>query len=189
MLFRSLLIGSGRMEQLLRGITKGRKASRVIVCVALTGLIIITAWTGIYYVAFTLILGATALLWRFAQRATWRALALDSIPLILIAVIAVLGFLPSIAATATDPPLAQLSERLPYESVVFAGNLAVALLPIPQSNLPGLGAYNSAVVEAIAAGGWGEATKPANYGTWITLTAVIVIVGGLIARRSEEHTS
>ena len=183
-----LLIGSGRFEQIIRKIRKPQTSTKtkVLTLLAFAVMIIITAWTGVYYVAFTLILGAAALLWRFAHKARIKYLLVDAIPFTSIAIIAIIGFLPSILATRADPPLAQLSERLPYESVLFAGNLAVAVLPIPQSSLPGFDFYNSSVVEAIAAAGWGESTAITNHGTWITALALFVILIGLIVRTRRQ---
>lgn len=179
-----LLVGSGRFEQIIRKLRKPTttRRTKVLTLAVFAVMIIITAWTGVYYVAFTLILGAAALVWRFAHRARWRDLGIDAIPFASIAILAIIGFLPSILTTRGDPPLAVLSERLPYESVIFAGNLAVALLPLPQSSLPGFDFYNSSVVEAIAAAGWGESTAITNHGTWITTLALLVIVIALIAR-------
>ena len=179
-----LLIGSGRFEQIIRTLRKPTTSTKTKILTLLTFavMILITAWTGVYYVAFTLILGAAALLWRFANKAKIKYLLVDAIPFAAIGILAIIGFLPSILTTQGDPPLAQLSERLPYESVIFAGNLAVAVLPIPQSNLPGLDFYNASVVEAIAAAGWGESTSITNHGTWITTLALIVILIALIVR-------
>ncbi len=179
-----LLVGSGRFEQIIRKLRKPSttRRTKVLTLGVFAVMIIITAWTGVYYVAFTLILGAAALVWRFAHRARWRDLGIDAIPFGSIAILAIVGFLPSILTTRGDPPLAVLSERLPYESVIFAGNLAVALLPLPQSSLPGFDFYNASVVEAIAAAGWGESTAITNHGTWITTLALLVIVVALIIR-------
>ena len=179
-----LLIGSGRFEQIIRKLRKPttRTKTKVLTLLTFAVMIIITAWTGVYYVAFTLILGAAALLWRFAHKAKFTYLLIDAIPFAAITALALIGFLPSILATRADPPLAQLSERLPYESVLFAGNLAVALLPIPQSSIPGFDAYNTAVVEAIGAAGWGESTSITNHGTWITALALLTILIALIMR-------
>ena len=145
-------------------------------------MIIITAWTGVYYVAFTLILGAAALLWRFAHKARIKYLLVDAIPFTAIGDPGDHRLPAQHPHHPGDPPLAQLSERLPYESVLFAGNLAVALLPIPQSSMPGFDFYNASVVEAIAAAGWGESTAITNHGTWITTLALIVILIALIMR-------
>lgn len=177
-----LLVGSGRYAQIVKKLKKLPTKSRVLTVLLFAALIVITAWTGVYYAAFTLILGAAALLWRFMHGARFRALVTDAIPFAAVMFFSIIGFLPSILATRADPPLAQLSERLPYESVLFAGNFAVALLPIPQSQLPGMSAYNQAVVEAIAAGGWGESTAITNHGTWITTLTLLVLVIGLIMR-------
>ena len=141
-----LLVGSGTFERLLRTGPRGR---RIGFAIAVAVMVLTVAWTGIYYVAFTLILGAAALLWRWAQRTSWRSLLLDAVPFAGIGVLSGLAFLPALLTLRGDPPLASLGERLPYESVTFAGNLAVALLPLPQSSLPGFDFYNRSVVEAI----------------------------------------
>lgn len=185
-----LLVGSGRFEQMVRKVRNPRTSGRAKFCilVVLMIMIVVTAWTGVYYVAFTLILGAAALIWRFAHGARFRYLVLDALPFTAIGVLAVMGFLPSILATRADPPLAQLSERLPFESVIFAGNLAVAVLPLPQSNLPGFDFYNASVVEAIAAAGWGESTSITNHGTWITTLALVILLVALIVRTRRGTT-
>jgi len=179
-----LLVGSGRFEQIIGKLRKRTTSTKTkaLIIATFAVMIVITAWTGVYYVAFTMILGAAAIIWRFAHKARIKALLVDAIPFASIGLLAIVGFLPSILATRADPPLAQLSERLPYESVIFAGNLAVALLPIPQSSLPGMDFYNASVVEAIAAGGYGESTAITNHGTWITALALLTIVIALIVR-------
>ncbi|MFM7146521.1 MAG: hypothetical protein ACKOW5_09330, partial [Actinomycetales bacterium] len=111
-----------------------------------------------------------------------RMLAMDVLPFAAIGVLAVVGFLPSLLTLRADPPLIPLGERTPIESVTFAGNLAFALLPVPQSQLPGLSSYNAAVYEAMQTAPWGESTALTNFGTWITTAALVVFVLGLIIR-------
>ena len=179
-----LLVGSGRFEQIVRKLRKSSTATstKVLTLLTFAVMIIITAWTGVYYVAFTMILGAAALLWRFLHKAKVTSLLIDAIPFASIFALSVIGFLPSILTTRADPPLAELGERLPYESVLFAGNLAVALLPLPQSSIPGFDAYNTAVVEAVGAAGQIESNSITNHGTWITALALVVILIALIMR-------
>ena len=179
-----LLVGSGSFSRLVRSwrrlsTPRSRKAWLVI---AIVGLVVVTAWTGVYYAAFTLLLGAAALVWRFAHGATWRELVIDATPFIAIAILSLLGFIPSLFATFSDPPVGVLSDRLPYDSVVFAGYLAVLVLPLPASVLPGFDIYNRTVSEAIAAGGYVESSAQSNYGTWITSAALLTLIGGLIVR-------
>lgn len=175
-----LLVGSGRWQWWLeQSRATGRRWGAVLVMALL---VVVTAWTGVYYVAFTLLLGVVALAWRLAQGARWRMLLLDVVPFAAVAVLAVAGFLPSLLTLRADPPLVPLGERTPIESVTFAGNLAFALLPIPQSQLPGLDAYNAAIYEAMQAAPWGESTALTNFGTWITTLALLVMVLGLILR-------
>ena len=172
-----LLVGSGRWESMWSGVR--RRWSGVVVMAAL---VIVTAWTGVYYVAFTLLLGLVALAWRLANGARWRTLAMDVLPFAAIGGLAVVGFLPSLLTIRADPPLIPLGERTPIESVTFAGNLAFALLPVPQSQLPGLSSYNAAVYEAMQTAPWGESTALTNFGTWITTAALLVFIIGLIIR-------
>lgn len=174
-----LAIGSGMFSRLAAQSSRKRRLWFWLVIVIMMMTI---AWSGIYYTAFTLILGAAVLLWRFAHRATWRTLGREVLPFAGIGFLAVVGVLPSLLTTRGDPPLAQLAERLPYESVIFAGNVAMALLPLPQSQLPGMDFYNRQVVEAIQAAPYGESTVITNHGTWITSLALLVFVIGLVMR-------
>lgn len=183
-----LLIGSGRLNEVFANLgNKDTRKSALAKLVLLVILVVVTAWTGVYYAAFTLILGAAAIIWRFGQGDRWRQLILQVIPLAGVLLIAIIGFFPSVLAVINDPPLADLSERLPYESVIFAGLLTVALLPMPWSQLPGMDVYNRTVSEAIRAGGSSEATAMSNYGTWITSAAILTFfVGSLLLYRRRK---
>jgi hypothetical protein len=182
-----LLIGSGGFERMWRS-TKGR--SRVGLIAVITVMCVVVAWTGVYYVVFTLILGAAALLWRIAQRASAKQIGIEAIPFVGIAVLAVIGFLPSLLTVRGDPPLASLGDRIASESVTYAGNLAMAILPIPQSSLPRGGYYNEAVLRAFADAPYGESNVITNFGTWVTAAALLTLVVGLVLRsRRPEPTS
>ena len=182
-----LLVGSGKFEQLMAPRSPRRRA---LVLSVIAIMVVTVAWTGIYYAVFTLILGAAALLWRFAHRASTRALLIDAMPFAGIGALSVIGFLPSLLTLRGDAPLASLGERTPYESVIFAGDLAIALLPLPQSSLPGFGRYNDAVLAAIADAPYGESSVITNHGTWVTTAALLVFVVGIImwTRRKSDVT-
>ena len=179
-----LLVGSGRFERIVRQL-RGRALSRsrkIWLAAAICVLVVTTAWTGVYYAAFTLLLGAAALLWRYIKGAPWKSILVDALPFAAIALLALVGFLPSLLTTMSDPPIGTLSERLPYDSVIFAGYLAVLVLPLPASSLPGFDFYNRSVTEALAAGGWVESSAQSNYGTWVTTAALLLLIGGLITK-------
>lgn len=179
-----LLVSSGMFGRLMRDGSPRRRAAAIVV-VALMCLVV--AWTGVYYVAFTLILGVFALLWRFAQRARWIDLALDAAPFAGTAVLALIGFLPAWATLRADPPMAPLGERMVSESFTNAGSLVMAILPAPESSLPRMGYYNEAVLAAFADAPFGESTAITNFGSWVTALALIVFVVALLlrARRPE----
>ncbi len=172
-----LLIGSGAFE---RRIARGAPRRGLFIAIVAV-MVVVVAWTGVYYVAFTLILGLAALLWRFAMKARGRALVVDALPLIATGALAVIGFVPSILARG-DAPLASLGERMPFESVTYAGTLAMAILPIPQSELPLGGYYNEAVLKVLNEAPYGESYAITNFGTWATALALLAFVIGLLVR-------
>lgn len=174
-----LLIGSGQFERLRK---LGTKRQKITFASVISLMVVTIAWTGVYFVAFTLLLGLAALIWRFAHRARLKEIVIDAVPFIGVGVMAAIGFIPALLTLRADPPLLALGERLPYESVTFAGNVAVALLPLPQSSLPMMGAYNNKIVEAISAAPWGEGTAITNHGTWITTLALAVLLIGIVLR-------
>jgi hypothetical protein len=175
-----MLIGSGRFERYLR--SPSRRVRWWFVA-ALVVMAIVIAWSGVYYAAFTLILGMATLLWRLGKKIPLRQVALELTPFIGIGVLAVIGFIPSILTLRNDPPLASLGERLPYESVIFAGNLAMAILPLPMSHLPGFDFYNRNVVEAIAAAPALENTIITNFGMWVSSGCLVIMIIGLFRRQ------
>lgn len=166
------LIGMGRIQGML---TKGTTRRRIRNAILLAVLIITTAWSGVYYAIFGLLLMAAAVLYRIAKRDSVRAVLWSLLPPAAITALAAFGALPALITARTDPPFAILAERLPYESVIFAGNLAMAALPAPISRLPFLAAYNTRVNEAIGAAPAFENVANTNFGTWVTLAALIVI--------------
>ena len=176
-----ILIGSGKFERYLKA--PSRRA-RGLFMATVAVMVLVIAWTGVYYAAFTLILGIAALLWRLGHKTPLRQLALEVTPFIGIGILAVIGFIPSILTLRHDPPLASLGERMPYESVIYAGNLAMALLPLPMSHLPGFDFYNRNVVEAIAAAPALENTIITNFGMWVSSACLIVMIVGLFRRRT-----
>ena len=174
-----LLIASGHWA---REWSRDVRAVRVRWALVIAVMCVVIAWTGVYYAVFTLILGAAALLWRFTHRVPWRTLALDAIPLAGVAVLLVIGFLPSLLTLRADPPLAPLGDRSPIESVTNAGGLLMALLPLPQSELPYGGYYNEAVLEVLKQAPFGESTAITNFGTWVTSLALIVFLVTVLIR-------
>lgn len=174
-----LLIASGRLATEW---SRGDRAVKVRWGVVIATTCVVVAWTGVYYAVFTLILGAAALVWRFAHRVPWRTLALDAAPLVGVVVLLVVGFLPSLLTLRADPPLAPLGDRSPIESVTNAGALALALLPLPQSELPRGGYYNEAVLEVLNEAPFGESTAITNFGTWVTSLALVVFLVAVLVR-------
>ncbi len=81
-----------------------------------------------------------------------------------------------------DAPLASLGERTPYESVTYAGALASAILPMPDSQLPRGGYYNEAVLRVLNEAPYGENFVLTSFGTWVTSLALLAFVVGLLVR-------
>lgn len=186
------VIGLGYLPRIVQ---TGSTRRRVVTITLLAGLIVVTAWSGLYYAAFAVILGISAIVWRIAQRDSWRRIAANCIPVISVAVLAIAGFIPGILAVLNDPPLSPLSERSAAESVTLAGSLTMAILPAPISELPGMWRYNAAISERVAdvvgAGPPVESTALTNYGTWITAACLVLFMVGWVgrARRRALDTS
>ncbi len=166
------LIGSGRVNQWLKRDASRSRKNTVLKRGAIAALVLVTAWSGIYFAAFALILMATAWLWNLAQGQRGAALIRNAIPLLAIASLIVLAYIPALIARIADPPFAPLAVRLPYESVIFAGNLAAGVLPAP---IGFLDFYNTKILEAVSAAPALENTEIANFGTVITFLALITI--------------
>lgn len=181
-----LLVSSGLFGRLMRQGSRRRRALAIAV-VAL--MCVVVAWTGVYYVAFTLILGVFALLWRFAQRARWSELAADAVPFVATATLALIGFLPAWLTLRSDPPMSPLGERMVSESFTNAGSLVMAILPAPESSLPRMGYYNEAVLTAFADAPFGESTAITNFGSWVTALALLVFLAALAIRARRPRSS
>lgn len=174
----ALVICLGVLPDSLRKGTRHRTISIVL----LAALVISTAWSGLYYATFGIILGAAALVWRLVQGDPWRRLVAYAIPVASIGVLAIIGFIPGAIALLGNPPDSPLSERTAYESVTFAGSLALALLPAPLSRLPFLAPYNEFAGRAATGAPPYENTALTNYGTWITTACLVVFVVGWLVR-------
>lgn len=170
------LIGSGRIQELL---TKGSRSGRIRNAVLLAILVITTAWSGVYYAFFGLLLMGAALLYLLAKRSSRTSILWSLLPPAVTALLAGAAAVPALLANRAGSPYIALAERLPYESVIFAGNLAFAVLPAPISRLPFLAAYNTRVNEAIGAAPVFENTANTNFGTWITFAALVVVAVAL----------
>lgn len=166
------LIGSGRVNQWLKRDASRTRKNTVLKRGVLAVLVLVTAWSGIYFAVFALILMATAWLWNLAQGQRGAALIRNAIPLFATASLIVLAYIPALIARIADPPFAPLAVRLPYESVIFAGNLAAGILPAP---IGFLDFYNTKILEAFSAAPALENTEIANFGTVITFLALIAI--------------
>jgi len=175
------LIGSGRMSRMLRrkNHTPRQFAFNIF---AIMVLVILTAWSGVYYSVFGLILMATAWLWFLSQTKDRRNLTFAAIPILGTGLLSVAGFIPALTALGQDAPYASLGERTPFESVLFAGNLALAILPAPISQLSFLNFYNTNVAEAFSAAPKIESHALTNAGTWITFTALIFVCWAMLTK-------
>ena len=175
----ALLIGQGRLAR--------PASSRVWWFVAV--MVVVTAWSNVYYAAFGLLVMVTALLFRFLQGDRFRQLLQSSIPILATFILVVIGFLPSIIARLSEPGVAQLGSRFSYESVTLAGSLAMLLLPAPVSVLPYMGYYNEAVRGLIADAPPMENVSETNFGTWVLLAAMLFLIGWWIYRKRKGLAS
>lgn len=184
----ALLVGSGQLGRAWR-------ERRTVVLVATGVAVLLVGAGGIYYACFAVLLVAVAAVYRVFRGAGWRAFLGSLVPAGL--VVAVLGatLLPGMLWVRAHPPLGEVAERLPVESVFYSGSLSLALLPTPLSDLPGAGLIarlaNSVMTDAMAAPTSAGFLTWANAGSVFTMIAIaFVAVGALvIARRRARGAS
>lgn len=146
-----------------------------------SGLIAITAWSGVYYAAFGMLIVAISLIWRALTGASIATLARNSLIMLALITLSALALIP--AATARlDESVTALGNRPPYESVELAGSLALAILPAPVSIAPYMGYYNEAILELTAQAPYNEALALTNYGTWTSLAALLFAITWVFLR-------
>jgi hypothetical protein len=171
-----LLIGSGRI-QWWAAQSRGWVQIRY---VALVGLLVVTsAWSGLYYAAFTVIFLVAATIWRAAQGDSVRRLLVPLLSIAGVAVVSAIGLLPVLLSRAGEAGAAAVGLRDPMDSVTLAGNLAVAIVPQPYNIW--FPAYNDFIWEMFQ--GPGASDEPrlmSNFGTWITTACLIVMLVGLV---------
>ena len=145
------------------------------------GLLVITAWSGVYYAAFGMLLIAIALIWRALTGATIATLARNGLILLSLVIISAAALIPAAIARFTES-ISSLGNRPPYESVELAGSLALAVLPAPVSIAPYMGYYNEAILELTSQAPYTEALALTNYGTWTSLAALLFALGWAFLR-------
>lgn len=179
----AVLIALGLLPRLLARGTDRRAA----IIAGTVVLIVLTAWSGLYYAAFAIILTTAGVLWRLIRGDGWRRLLTAAAIPVTIAVLALAGFVPALMAVGQEAPVQPLADRSAQESVTFAGSLSMALTPAPISQLPGMWRYNEAVSVDYRENPPLENTALTNYGTWVTTACLAVFVVGWIirARRRE----
>ncbi|MDO8733483.1 MAG: hypothetical protein Q7L55_13075 [Actinomycetota bacterium] len=182
----ALLVGSGRLQLWLSCEDKRRRRWYF----ALTAfLVVLAGWSAIYYAFFTGMLLLASLLWRVAQGDRAKKLLLGAIPLVSLAVVAIIGLLPSILARASNPEVVNLGQRDPMDTVKYGGDLAISVLPAPYNSL--LGGYNNFIGTMFSQAPAQEQNLLTNYGTWVTSACLLVFIFGLVryVRRRAMNTS
>ena len=176
----ALLIGSGRMSEWFH---LPSTSFRIQAAVVISVLVMITAWTGIYYAFFGLVLLLAALVWRISSRDSWRSLMPGLVTTGGLVAATGIGLASVLLSRANAPAAAAVSLRDAMDSVLYSGNLAIALIPQPYSLLSD--SYNEFVSTMFSGAPPNEAHQMANYGSWVTsLCVVIFLIGLVLYRRS-----
>ena len=173
----AIWIGTGRTST-----TKKR-------AIAIAALVVITAWSGMYYSVFAIALTLTSVAWRWIQGdAIGRVGRYALIPLA-IAGASLVAFLPGAIRLLTDPPIINMVERNAADSVAFAGNLAQLLTPYATIDLPILGAFTSTLVESQQILGSAAESGIAGFGTFVTTAALLVFLLGWVLRARRKQST
>ena len=130
------------------------------------------------------------MVWRLAQADKGRALLPGVLAVFAQIAAAVVGLIPVLISRANAPSAGIVGLRDPLDSVTYAGNLAISLIPQPYSVL--FPSYNAFVEGLFAGAPLNEAHLMANYGTWVTTLALVTFLVGLLTfqrRRSAQVSS
>ena len=177
----ALLIGSGRLTDWFQGFSGKRSWGRLLLVV---GLVLVTSWTGIYYAFFGIALAAAAVLWRVGQGDSRRSLTAPVLTVLAQVVASAVGLLPVLWSRINGPASDVVGLRDPLDSVTYAGNLAIALVPQPYSVVSS--AYNEFVNGLFTGTPANEAHLMANFGTWVTSAALVTMLVGLVTHQRQR---
>jgi phosphoglycerol transferase len=187
----AILIGTGSVERRLGG-------RRWPTIALLVFLIVVIAGSGIYYVCFTILLGTAALVYRLAHRPSWRGALVSATPLIGVMVLTGAALMPASIFVHAHPALHPVADRQVTESVRYSGNLALALVPAPVTQIPGLESLNPFIKRGVdmattpPAPRLTEAPPYSNFGSLFTnLALALAGVGWFwsVRRRARGATS
>ena len=159
----------------------GRTARTRLHQIAIAASVLITAWSGMYFSAFAIILTLTAVIWRLVRRDDPARLLRYALIPVSIAIATLVAFLPGAIRHLTDPPIVNLVERSAADSVAFAGNLTQLLTPFASIELPIIGSFTTTLEESQAILGAAGETGIAGFGTFITTAALLVFLVGWVA--------
>lgn len=176
----ALLVGAGRLQGWF---TTSSIRSKILPGLLTLGLIVVTAWTGLYYAFFGSILLLAAIIWRISAGDSLRKLLPGIVTLGSLVVAVALGLSIVLLSRSESAAAASVSLRDPMDSVTYAGNLAIAFIPQPYSILSS--AYNEFIFEIFSQAPANEAHLMANFGTWITSIAALVYLVGLVTYRRQ----
>lgn len=173
----ALWIGSGGLERMWNSRHRWLKVA------ALAGVVVLIAGSGIYYAAFATILIAAAVLFRIARGLPWKRALVEVSPAVAVGLATAMALLPAVLFVHSHPTSQPVAGRLPVESVIFSGALAYAILPSPESGVPGWSPVNSWVQRAVVAGEQAPTAGviwDADFGSVFTLGALFVCLVGVL---------
>lgn len=177
----ALIVGSGRLTWWMEHGGRTRWAY-----VGVTSLLVVaTAWTGLYYAFFGALLVAAAIVWRISEGDRWRELRASLATLAGLIVAMAVGLVSVLLSRASAPGTVDVGLRDPMDSVTYAGNLAISLIPQPYSVLSDQ--YNEFISNVFAAAPPNEAHLMANFGTWVTSVALVAMLVGLVTYRRRSR--
>ena len=174
----ALLTGSGEAGRVIgRG---GRWYQRA----ALVGVALVVGLGGIYYAFFAVLLCGVAVGYRAWHGVGWREVARSLVPAVMVAAVLGASLVPAWVDAGREPSAAPVADRLPVESVMYAGVLAGLLVPSPEglpSPLAGIAQRLDAAAGPVTDAG---VLVGDDRGSLVTTSALVfAVIGGLVLAR------
>ena len=180
----ALLIGSGRLQRWFQSFGL-RQSWRPLLVV--TGLVLITSLTGIYYAFFGMVFTSAAVLWRVGRGDSARELTAP-LTIVFAQIAATAAHLFSVLWSRMNASGSDVvGVRDSMDSVAYAGNLAIAMVPQPYSVVSS--AYNDFVQGVFANVPANGAHQMANFGSWVTSAALVIMLVGLVTYSRQRSLS
>lgn len=172
--FLALAIGLGRVPHWL----SKDNPLRVFHATLLFLMIIITAWSSLYYAFFGILITVFSLAWLLLKRYYLKEIAISAIPTVVLVIFLCLAVLPIFVASQQLGVDTSAIERPPYHAIAFSGSFTLMLVPVVIYQFVKDSDYGFSIHTMANGFNSGEGLSIGQYGTIATTICFVVLFFG-----------